>query len=112
MAVPWRLGVSGLDTPPQFVGRHVEVVQFDTDAKTTSRGSHLVTFDPCPQPKVEDDTQAEAQDLLGETPKFVVDLLPGRFVPGGGAEGPKSFILSKAHGTPVRSELPGQYGLA
>ena len=94
--------VPGLDAPPKFLGRHVEVVQFHADTKATSRGSHLVTFDPRPEPKIEDDAQAEAQDFLGEVPEFVLDLLPGRLVPGGGAEGPESFILREAHGAPVR----------
>ena len=91
-----------MDAPPEFVGRHVEVVQFDTDTKAASDGSHLVTFDPRPEPEIEDDAQAEAQDLLGETPEFVVDLLPGRRVPRVGAEGDEPFILREAQGAPVR----------
>ena len=46
-------------------------MQFDADTKATSHGSHLVTFDPRPEPEIEDDAQAEAQDLLGELPEFV-----------------------------------------
>ena len=46
-------------------------MQFDTDTKATSHGSHLVTFDPRPEPEIEDDAQAEAQNLLGELPEFV-----------------------------------------
>jgi hypothetical protein len=45
-AVPGWLQVSGLDASPEFVHRHIEEVQFDTNAKATSNGSHLVTFDP------------------------------------------------------------------
>jgi len=85
-----------LDTPPEFVGRHVEVVQFDTDTKAASHGSHLVTFDPRPEPEIEDDAQAEAQDLLSETPEFAVDLLPGRRVPRAGAQGDEPLILREA----------------
>jgi hypothetical protein len=77
-------------------------VQFDTDTKPTSGGSHLVTFDSRPEPKVEDDAQPEAQDDLGETPEFVVELLPGRRVPGVGAEGDEPFVLREAQGAPVR----------
>ncbi len=50
-------GVPGLDSPPEFVDGHVEVVQFDTHSEVTSHGSHLVTFDPCPEPEVEDHAQ-------------------------------------------------------
>jgi hypothetical protein len=53
-------------------------VQFDADTKATSSGSHLVTFDPRPEPKIEDDAHAEAQDFLGEVPEFVFDLLTGQ----------------------------------
>jgi hypothetical protein len=85
-----------LDTPSEFVGRNVDVVQFDTDTKAASHGSHLVAFDPRPEPEIDDDAQAEAQDLLGETPELVVDLLPGRRVPRGGAEGDEPLILREA----------------
>jgi hypothetical protein len=85
-----------LDTPPEFVGRHVEVVQFDTDTEAAGHRSHLVTFDPRPEPEIDDDTQAEAQDLLGETPEFVVDLLPGGSIPRAGAEGDEPLILREA----------------
>src|SRR5262249_11492165 len=81
------------------------------DAKGSSRGSHLVTFDPCPEPEVENDAEAEAQDFLAEAPEFVVNLLPSRLVPGGGAEGPEPFILGEAHGGPGRGELPRECGL-
>src|SRR5262249_17283726 len=111
VAVPGWLRVPGLNAPPEFVGRHVEVVQFDSDTEATSRGSHLVTFDPRPEPKIEDDADAEAQDFLCEVPKFVFDLVPGRLVPGAGAEGREPFILCEAQGTPVRSELPCESGL-
>jgi hypothetical protein len=46
---------SGLDAPPEFVDCHIEEVQFDTDTKGTSYGSHLVTFDPGREPEIEDD---------------------------------------------------------
>jgi hypothetical protein len=78
-------------------------VQFNTDTKATSRGSQLVTFDPRPEPKIEDDAQTEAQDFLGEAPEFVFDLLPGRRIPGAGAESREPFILREAHGTPIRA---------
>ena len=87
VAVPRWLQVPCLDTSPEFVSRHVEVVQFDTDTKAASHGSHLVTFDPRPEPEIEDDAEAEAQDFLGETPEFMVDLLPGRRVPRGWSRG-------------------------
>ena len=77
-------------------------MQFDADTKATSHGSHLVTFDPRPEPKIEDDAQAKAQNLLGELPEFMFHLLLGRRVPRGGAEGPEPFILREAHGAPVR----------
>jgi hypothetical protein len=76
-------------------------VQFDADTKTTSYGSQLVTFGPRPEPEIEDDAQAKAQDLLGQAPEFMFDLLPGRLVPRCGAEGPEPFILREAHGAPV-----------
>jgi hypothetical protein len=71
-------------------------VQLDADTKATRHASHLVTFDPRPEPKIEDDAQTKAQDLLGETPEFAVDLLPGRLVPRGGAEGDEPLILREA----------------
>src|SRR5215217_6413896 len=98
VTVPGRFRVPCLDAPPEFVGRYIEVVQLDVDTKTTSCGSHLVTFDPPPQPEIEDAAQAEAQDLLGEAPEFMFDLLPGPLVPRCGAEGPEPFILREAHG--------------
>ena len=101
VAVPGWLRVSGLDAPPEFVRRHLEEVQFNGDTKATRRGAHLVTFDARPEPKIEDDAQTEAQDFLGEAPEFVFDLLPGRLVPGCGAEGPEPFILREAHRAPV-----------
>src|SRR5690348_3995281 len=55
VAVPGWLRVSGLKAPPEFVSTHIEEVQFDADTKATGRGSHLVTFDPRPEPKIEDD---------------------------------------------------------
>jgi hypothetical protein len=66
VAVPGRLQVPCIDPPPEFVGRHVDVVQFDADTKATSHGSHLVAFGPRPEPNVEDHAQARAQDLFGE----------------------------------------------
>lgn len=86
-------------------------MQLDPDTKATRRASHLVTFDPRPEPKIEDDAQTKAQDFLGEAPQFVFDLLPGWLVPGSGAEGPEPFILREAHGAPVRGELPCECGL-
>jgi len=69
VAVPGWPRVSGLDTSPEFVRSHVKEVQFNGDTKGTSRGSHFVTFDPRPEPKIEDDTQTEAQDFLGKAPE-------------------------------------------
>ncbi len=86
VAVPGWPRVSGLDTSPEFVRSHVKEVQFDGDTKGTSRGSHFVTFDPRPEPKIEDDTQTEAQDFLGKAPEFAFDLLPGRRIPRARAE--------------------------
>ena len=111
VGVPRRLGVPRLDTPPEFVGRHVEVVQFDTDTKAASRGAHLVAFRPRPEPEIEDDAQAETEDVLGETPEFVVDLRPGRRVPRAGAEGDEPLVLREAQGAPVRSQPPREGGL-
>jgi hypothetical protein len=71
-------------------------VQLDADTEATGHASHLVTFDPRPEPKIEHDAQTKAQDFLGEPPEFVFDLLPGRLVPGSGAEGPEPFILRTA----------------
>jgi hypothetical protein len=50
----------------------VDVAQFDTDTKATSHGSHLVAFDARPEPEIEDDAQAEAQDFLSEAPEFML----------------------------------------
>jgi hypothetical protein len=72
--VPGWCRVPNLNAPPEFVGRHFEVMQFDADTKATSHGSHLVTFAPRPEPEIEDDAEAEAQDLLGQTPEFLFDL--------------------------------------
>src|SRR4029077_925854 len=86
-------------------------VQFDGDTKGTSRGSHFVTFDPRPEPKIEDDTQTEAQDFLGKAPEFAFDLLPGRRIPRARAESREPFILREAHGAPVRGWLRCERGL-
>ena len=102
VAVPGWLRVPSLDAPPEFVGGHIEVVQFDADTKGASRRSHLVAFDPRPEPKIEDDAETEAQDLSGQAPEFLFDLLPCRLVPRCGAEGSEPFILREAHGAPVR----------
>ena len=45
---------SGTRCAAEFVHRHIEEVQFDTDTKATSYGSHLVAFDPRREPEVED----------------------------------------------------------
>ena len=81
-------------------------MQFDADTKATGHGSHLVTFGPRPEPEIEDDAQAKAQDVLGEAPDLVVELLPGRRVPRAGSERDEPFILCEAQGAPVRGELP------
>jgi hypothetical protein len=86
-------------------------MQLDTDTEATRHASHMVTFGPRPEPKIEDDAQTKAQDFLGEAPEFVFDLLAGRLVPGSGAEGPEPFILRKAHGAPVRCEPACECGL-
>ncbi len=39
-------------------------MQFDADTKATSHCTHLVTLDTCPETEVEDDAEAEAQELL------------------------------------------------
>lgn len=101
VTVPGWLRVPGLDAPPEFAGRRVEEVQFDADTKATSHGAHLVTFDPRPKPKIENDAQTETQDFLREAPEFMLDLLPGRLIPGAGAEGREPLILREAHGTPL-----------
>jgi Phage integrase, N-terminal SAM-like domain len=77
----------------------------------TSTDVSARTFDPRPEPKIDDDAQTEAQDLLGEAPEFLFDLLPGRFVPGSAAQGPEPFILREAHGAAVRGELGCECGL-
>ena len=90
-AVPGWLRVPGLDAPPEFVHRHIEEVQFDTDTKATSHGSHLVTFDPHRDPKIEDDAQAQAQDLLGELPELMVRPSPGSSWPRGWSREPRAI---------------------
>jgi hypothetical protein len=86
----------------QSSSSHVEEVQLDGDTEATSRGSHLVAFDPRPESKIEDHTQIEAQDFLGEAPELVFDLLPGRRIPGAGAESREPFILREPYGAPIR----------
>ena len=77
-------------------------MQFDADAKAASHGSHLIPFDPCPQPEIEDDAHAEAENLLGDAPEFAFDLVIGLRVPRAGTEGPEPFILREAHDASVR----------
>ena len=77
-------------------------MQFHADAKAASHGSHLVPFDPRPQPEIEDDAHTEAEDVLGDAPEFAFHLVVGPRVPRAGTEGPEPFILRKAHGAPVR----------
>jgi hypothetical protein len=96
VAAPRRLEVPRLDSSPELVGRHVEIVQLDADSKAASHQSHLVTFAPRPEPEIEDDAQAEAQDVLRETPELVINLLPGRRVPRVGAERDEPVILREA----------------
>src|SRR3989337_382986 len=100
MAVPGWFQVPCLDAPPEFVGRYIEVVQLDADTKATSGESHLVTLGPRPEPEIEHDAEAKPQDLLGQAPEFMFNLLPGRLVPRCRAEGPKPFILREAHSAP------------
>jgi hypothetical protein len=69
VAVPGRFCVPCVNAPPEFVGRYVEVVQFDADAKATRCRPELITFCSCPQPEIEDDAQAEAQHLVGKVPE-------------------------------------------
>jgi hypothetical protein len=76
VVVPGWLRVPGLDAPPEFVARRVDVVQLDADTKAARHASHLVTFDPRPEPKIEDDAQAEAQDA-GEHPLYAFERSPG-----------------------------------
>ena len=111
-AVPRWLRVPGLDPPPELVGGHVEEVQFDADTDATSRGSHLVTFDPRPKPEIDDDAQTEAQDLLGEAPELRFNLLPSRDIPRGGTEGPEPLILGQTYGVAVPGELLREHGLS
>jgi hypothetical protein len=86
-------------------------VQLDADTKATGHGSQLVTFDPRPEPEVEHDAQAEAQDLSGELSQLVFHLLLDRRVPRGG-ERPQPLILGETNRAPVRGELPRECGLA
>ena len=85
----WRR-VPCLDAPPKLVGRHLDVVQFDADTKATSHGSHLVTFDPRPEPKIEDDAQAEAQDL-GPGARVPVRSSPRWVCPMDSSQGPTTI---------------------
>ena len=87
-------------------------MQFDADTKATSHGSHLVTFDLRLEPKIEDDAEAEAQDLLGQAPEFLFDLLPGGSIPRSGAKCPQPLILRQAHGASLGSKLRCERGLA
>jgi len=111
VAVPRRFRVPSVDASPEFIGRYVEVVQFNAYAKATSRCPELITFDSCPEPEIEDDAQAEAQNFLGEVPEFMFELHPGRLVPGVGAECNEPFILRKTHRAPVRRQLLCEGGL-
>ena len=110
--VPRWLRVPGLDAPPKFVHWRIEEVQFDTDANGTSYGSHLVTLDSRREPEVKDNAKAQAHNLLGELPEFLIHLRLGRRGPRGGAESPKPIILREAYGVPVRRQLPRKCGLA
>lgn len=112
LAVPRRRRIPSLDASPELVDRHVAVVQFDADTEATSHGSHLVTFDPRPEPKIEDDAEAEAQDLLGQSPEFLFNLLPGGPVPRGGAKRPLPLVLREADSASLRGKLDCQCGLA
>ena len=67
------------------------MVQFDADTQATSHCSHLVTFDSRPEPEIKDDAQAEAQDLLGQVPEFLFDLLPGGSGPMDWRQGPTAI---------------------
>ncbi len=80
-------------------------MQFDADTKSTSHGTHLVAFDPRPEPKIEDDAETEVQDLLGQTPEFLFDLLPGGSIPRSGAKGPQPLNLRETHGASLRGKL-------
>jgi hypothetical protein len=80
-------------------------MQFDADTKATSHGSNLVKFDPRPEPEIEDDAEAEAQDLLGQAPEFLFDLFPCGSIPRSGAEGPQPLILRETHGASPRRKL-------
>lgn len=65
---------SGLNAQPKFVDRCVKVVQFHTDAEGAGCGSHIVAFASCPESKINDDAQPEAQSFLREMPAFVFDF--------------------------------------
>jgi len=93
--LPGCLRVPSFDAPPKLVGRYIEVVQFDADSEAASCGSHVVSFDPRPEPKIEHDAQSEAQNLLGEVPEFAFDLVLDRCVPRASAQCPHPFILGE-----------------
>src|SRR5262249_59371660 len=102
VSVPRWLRVPRVDAPPELVGRHVQVVQLDADPEVACGGAHLVPFGPGPEPEIEDDAHAEAQDLPGQAPQLTLDLLARGLVPGTGAEGRQPLVLGEPHRAPVR----------
>ena len=87
-------------------------MQLDADTKATRCRPELITFGSCPEPEIEHDAQAEAQDLPGELSQLVLHLLLDGRVPRGGAERPQPLILGETNRAPVRGEPPRECGLA
>lgn len=87
-------------------------MQFHANTKVTSHSSHVVTFDPRPKPEVEDDAEAEPEDVLGQAPELSFDLLPGVPVPRTRAERPLPFILREADGIALVGEPRCECGLS
>ena len=112
LAVPGRLRVPGLDASPELIDGHIEEVQLDANAKGTSRGSELVAFRSRPDPEVENDADAKAQEFLGQAPELGFDFHPSCLVPRRGAEGPQPLVLGETHGAPFGGELRCQHRLS
>jgi len=110
--IPRRYSVAPFDALPEFIGRRVEVVEFDADTETTSGGSHLVTLDPSPEPEVKHDALTKTQEFLGQEPQPVLELLSDRPVPGASPEIPEPLVLREADRSPLTGEPHCEGGLA
>jgi hypothetical protein len=55
-----------IDAPPEFVGGQVEIVQLDADLEGASDRTQFVSFDPCPEAEIENDSHIEPQKILSD----------------------------------------------